>query len=164
MATDGNITVNVTDGNDAVSGATVTLTDEDSQTTSETTDSDGAVTFEDVLNGTYTLSIEKEGYQTETTSVIVAGEDQTINSVLIAIDTLTITVDDGESTPSAIEGATVTIGETTKTTDSNGECTFTDMPYEDYTAEISATGYITKTETIAFRSNHKSFTISLTAE
>ena len=114
---DGNITVNVTDGNDAVSGATVTLTDEDSQTTSETTDSDGAVTFEDVLNGTYTLSIEKEGYQTETTSVIVAGEDQTVNAVLIAIDTLTITVDDGESTPSAIEGATVKIGETTKTTD-----------------------------------------------
>lgn len=161
MGDNGNIAVNVTNGTDAVSGATVTLTDSDSQTTSETTDSDGAVEFEDVPNGEYTLSIAKEGYQTETDTVTVAGSDLTVNVVLTAIDTLTIKVDDGTD---AIEGASVVIGETSKTTDSSGECTFTDMPYDDYSAEVSATGYTTKTESIAFRSNHKSFTISLTAE
>ena len=161
MGDNGNISVNVTDGTDAVSGATVSLTDSESQTTSETTDSDGAVIFEDVANGEYTLSITKQGYQTETDTVTVAGTDVTVNAVLTAIDTLTIKVDDGTD---AIEGASVVIGETTKTTDSSGECTFTDMPYDDYSAEVSATGYITKTDTVAFRSNHKSFTISLTAE
>ena len=161
MGDNGNISVNVTDGDTAISGATVSLTDSESQTTSETTDSDGAVLFEDVANGEYTLSIAKQGYQTETDTVTVAGSDLTVNVVLTAIDTLTIKVDDGTN---AIEGASVVIGETTKTTDSSGECTFTDMPYDDYSAEVSASGYTTKTESIAFRSNHKSFTISLTTE
>ena len=157
----GNIAVNVTDGTDAVSGATVTLTDADSQTTSETTDENGSVTFEEVPNGDYTVTIEKTGYQTATTDVTVAGNDVTVNATLIAVDTLTITVDDGTD---AIESASVVIGETSKTTDASGECTFTDMPYDDYSAEVSATGYITKTESIAFRSNHKSFTVSLSTE
>ena len=56
--------------------------------------------------------------------------DMTIE--LEVTDTITITVDDGDDTPTAIEGAKVVIGETEKTT-------------------------------IQFRSNHKSFTISLTA-
>ena len=106
MGDNGNISVNVTDGTDAVSGATVSLTDSESQTTSETTDSDGAVIFEDVANGEYTLSITKQGYQTETDTVTVAGTDVTVNAVLTAIDTLTIKVDDGTD---AIEGASVVL-------------------------------------------------------
>ena len=37
------------------------------------------------------------------------------------------------------------------------------MTYDDYSAEVSAEGYTTATESISFRSNHKSFTVSLTA-
>lgn len=73
-------------------------------------------------------------------------------------DTLSITVDDGTD---PIEGASVVIGSTTQTTDSTGKAEFAEMEYDDYSAEISADGYTTKTETIAFRSNHKSFTVSL---
>lgn len=79
-------------------------------------------------------------------------------------DTITITVDDGDDTPNPIEGAKVTIGETEKTTDNNGQVTFTDMTYDDYTVSVTAEGYDDEEETIQFRSNHKSFTISLTAE
>lgn len=78
-------------------------------------------------------------------------------------DTITITIDDGESTPTAIEGAKVVIGETEKTTDSNGQVTFTEMTYDDYVVTVTADGYEDGEETIQFRSNHKSFTISLTA-
>lgn len=78
-------------------------------------------------------------------------------------DTITITVDDGESTPTAIEGAKVVIGETEKTTDSNGQVTFPNMTYDDYEATVTADGYEDAEETLQFRSNHKSFTISLTA-
>lgn len=163
MKTVGNITVKVTDGTDAISGATVTIIDEDSQTTSETTNEEGEVLFEELPNGIYSLSVGKEGYAIVTDEVIVNGEDETINIALIAIGDLTITVDNGADPAVAIEGATVVIGETTKTTDSNGEVEFNDMPYGDCIATITMEGYVTATETIAFRSNHKSFTISLTS-
>lgn len=109
------------------------------------------------------ITVTKTGYADKTESVTIDESHTSFTITLDALDTITITVDDGEATPTAIEGATVTIGTVTKTTDSSGECTFPDMTYQDYSAEISATGYVTKTETIAFRSNHKSFTVSLVA-
>lgn len=87
--------------------------------------------------------------------------DMTIE--LEVTDTITITVDDGDDTPTAIEGAKVVIGETEKTTDSNGQVTFTEMTYDDYEVTVTADGYEDEEDTIQFRSNHKSFTISLTA-
>jgi len=87
--------------------------------------------------------------------------DMTIE--LEVTDTITITVDDGEDTPTAIEGAKVVIGETEKTTDSDGQVTFQNMTYDDYEVTVTADGYEAEEETIQFRSNHKSFTISLTA-
>ena len=77
------------------------------------------------------------------------------------VGTLSVTVTDSADEPSAIEGATVVIGETTKTTDATGKAEFPNLTYEDKSATISATGYTTKTETLAFRSNHKSFTVAL---
>lgn len=125
-----------------------------------TTDENGDCEITDVPVGDYTLTAELEGYADYTGDLTVDG-DETVNIELNVLDTLTITVENGESTP--IEGATVTIGETNKTTNSNGQAEFT-LIYGDYTATISATGYITKTEEMAFRSNHKTFTASLTTE
>ena len=75
------------------------------------------------------------------------------------LEILTITVTDGTD---AIEGATVTIGEDSDTTDSEGKVEF-ELDYGDYTANVTMTGYVDGEESIAFRSNHKNFTISLTA-
>lgn len=47
-----------------------------------------------------------------------------------------------------------------ETTDANGKASF-ETEYGDYKVTISADGYTTKTENIAFRSNHKNFTIAL---
>lgn len=143
----------MSDGNDAISGATVTI-----GTDSETTDSDGKATFDDIAYGTYTVSVSKTGYATKSASITVDATHGTFTVTLEVVDTITITVDDGTN---AIEGASVKIGSTTKTTNSSGECTFTGMTYQDYSAEVSAEGYTTKTETLQFRSNHKSFTVSL---
>lgn len=143
----------MSDGTDAISGATVTI-----GTDSETTDSDGEATFDDISYGTYTVSVSKTGYATKSASITVDETHGTFTVTLEVVDTITITVDDGTD---AIEGASVKIGSTTKTTNSSGECTFTGMTYQDYSAEVSAEGYTTKTETVQFRSNHKSFTISL---
>ena len=148
----------MSDGTDPISGATVTIGDDE-----ETTDEDGEATFESVYEGSQTITVSKTGYADKTSTVTVDDSHTSFEIELEVVDTITITVDDGDDTPTAIEGASVKIGSTTKTTDSNGQCTFTGMTYQDYSAEVSATGYTTKTETLQFRSNHKTFTVSLTA-
>ena len=154
----GDISVNVTDGVNAISGATVSL----SETITDTTDADGEVTFEDVDVGNYTLTVTAEGYGDYTNSLTVTG-DAEVNVTLTEVGDLTITVDNGADPAVAIEGASVVIGETTKTTDANGQVEFTGLPYEDVSVTISADGYTTATETLQFRSNHKTFTIQLQA-
>lgn len=152
------ITVNVSDGDNPISGATVTIGED-----SETTDASGDAEFDSVYVGANTVTVTATGYADKTSTINVDETHTTFTIELEVVDTITITVDDGEDTPTAIEGASVKIGSTTKTTDSNGQCTFPDMTYGDYSAEVSAEGYTTKTESISFRSNHKSFTVSLTA-
>ena len=159
-AAERDITVNVTDGTNAVSGATVTI-----GSTNKTTDAEGKAGFTSIEYGTYNVTVTKEGYQDKTASITVDKTHSNFTVELTVVDTITITVTDSEDTPSAIEGATVTIGTVSKTTDSSGECTFTGMPYDDYEATVAATGYTTKEDVeIQFRSNHKSFTVQLVTE
>ena len=130
--------------------------------TSKTSGDDGKASFTDVEYGTYEVSITKSGYQDKTISITVDKTHSTFSAELVVVDTITITVTDSQDTPEAIEGATVTIGTVSKTTDSSGQCTFTGMPYDDYEATVAAEGYTTKEDVeIQFRSNHKSFTIAL---
>lgn len=70
---------------------------------------------------------------------------------------MTVTVTDGDN---PIENATVTIGSDSETTDATGVVEF-DLEYGDYEATIEADGYTTATEELAFRSNHKNFTVTL---
>lgn len=74
-------------------------------------------------------------------------------------DTLTITVEDGEG---AIVGAKVAIGDNEENTDEEGKASF-DLEYGDYTATVTMNGYADAEKSIAFRNNHKNFTITLTA-
>lgn len=145
----------VTDGTNAVQGATVTIS-----TNTTTTDSNGKVHYEDIDDGSTSVSVTKTGFQDKTTTITV-GSASSFTIALTPVGTLTVTVTDSEDEPSAISGATVVIGDTTKTTDANGKAEFPNLTYEDKSATISADGYTTKTETLAFRSNHKSFTVAL---
>lgn len=74
--------------------------------------------------------------------------------------TLTITVKSGDS---AVSGASVTIGSTTKSTGGDGKTTFT-LDYDDYLVEVEKSGYEDYEENIKFRANHKSFTLNIEAE
>ena len=62
-----------------------------------------------------------------------------------------------------IQGASVVIGSTTKTTGSAGGCSFTGVAEGSVSVEVSKEGYTTKTETITVDSEHTSFTITLVA-
>lgn len=149
-------TVTITDGTNVIGGATVTI-----GTDSKTSGDDGKAIFTGLEYGTYEVTASKTGYAEGTGTLTLDATHSTLTIELDILDTITITVNDGTN---AIEGASVVIGETTKTTNESGECTFPNMTYKDYSATVTATGYTSKTETLQFRSNHKSFTISLEAE
>lgn len=160
------VTVTVTDGTNPIEDAVVTFTDHDDVgvTFSGETDASGEVVIEVPLE-TYDVTATATGYvdYEHSDPVVVSGDDTLSIAMSIITDTLTVTVVDSVS-EDAITGATVTIGDSTETTDENGVATFENMPYDDYEAEISATDYTTKTESLAFRNNHKAFSVSLVAE
>ena len=160
------VTVTVTDGTNPIEDAVVTFTDHDDVGVTFTgeTDASGEVVIEVPLE-TYDVTATATGYvdYEHSDPIVVSGDDTLSIAMDIITDTLTVTVVDSVS-EDAITGATVTIGDSTETTDENGVATFENMPYDDYSAEISATDYTTKTETLAFRNNHKAFSVSLVAE
>lgn len=85
-----------------------------------------------------------------------------INSLLgeeVVTRNISITVNDGEN---AIQGASVVIGETTKTTGSAGGCSFTNLIDGEKSVTVTKEGYTSKTETITVSEKSTSFTISLT--
>lgn len=154
------ISVTVTDGENAVQGASVSVGGK-----TGTTGSQGGCTVTGVEIGEdVAVAVTCDGYENYSDTITVTSETSTLAITLTAVTPttydITITVDDGTN---AISGASVVIGETTKTTDSNGECEFTGLEADTYSAEISKEGYTTKTESIVVDADHTSFTVSLTA-
>jgi len=80
-------------------------------------------------------------------------EEQTTQSI-------SFTINDGTA---PINGASVVIGEVSKTTGSAGGCTFDNIEEGTVSVEVSKEGFTTKTEEITVDSEHTSFTISLEA-
>ncbi len=142
-----NGTVTDADSDDAIADAAVTIDGTDHATT---TDVNGEYTIDGVENGTYDLTVSKDGYYAEEQSVVVE-EDVTVDVALNAIPTYTVsgTVTDGENNP--IEGATVTNEETgeTVTTDENGDYSFTDVEEGTYTLTASAEGYVSASQKVS---------------
>ena len=66
---------------------------------------------------------------------------------------------------SPVEGASVSIGESTGTTGSAGGCTVKDVPVGDgVSVSVTSTGYVDYTDTITVTSETDSLTVKLTAE
>lgn len=77
----------------------------------------------------------------------------------VMTDKLKLTIVDGTDEP--IGNVNVVVeNEDSKTTDENGKVEF-DLPYGDYAVTVSKDGYGSVTDTLAFRSNHKNFSIVL---
>ena len=62
-----------------------------------------------------------------------------------------------------IQGATVSIGDITGTTGSQGGCTLQNVSDGEHSVTVSADGYTSKTETITVSESDTTFTISLTS-
>ena len=71
-----------------------------------------------------------------------------------------VTVTDGTD---PISGATVTIGSSSQTTDSNGKATITEVAHGSKTIQVSKEGYTTKSETVDVTYTNYEFTITLSS-
>lgn len=74
---------------------------------------------------------------------------------------ISVTVNDGKD---PVEGATVSIGESTGTTGSAGGCTLQNVVDGQQSISVTAEGYTSKTETITVSADNTSFTISIAVE
>ena len=159
------LTFFVTDENSAsIPGALVRLVG--NVTVESVTDNEGKAIFE-VGYGNYTATISKNSYYTSTMDITFSEDHDTFTATLESIpqtDTLRITVSDNDGT---VEGARVRIvkdtDEYTATTGQDGTVEF-QVEYGDYDATITKDGYLTATEEIAFRSNHKNFNVTIEKE
>ncbi len=154
-------TVQDTDGN-GVAGAAVVLAGADSQgatvTKSTTTDSSGSYSFPDVPNGTYTVTITKDGYTCtpSTRPVTVSSADVTVSAFSAEIDSGGNGGGDGgaysvsgqvtDTSGNAIPGVTVSTAVSDNliqdTTDSNGNYTLSGLPEGMYVIGASKDGYV----------------------
>lgn len=149
----------INDGTNPVEGATVSIGSK-----TGTTDSNGGCTIEGVAEGSQSVEVTATGFNEKTQSITV---DSTHTSFTISLTAesatrdLSFTINDGTD---PIKGATVKIGSKTSTTGDLGGCTLKDIEEGSQSVEVSATGYVTKTETITVSSSNTSFTISLVAD
>ena len=111
----------------------------------------------DLLNGNVVFDPETKTY-TKTGSSSVEEPEPVVETPVTR--NISFTINDGTD---PIEGASVVIGEITKTTGSAGGCSFNDVADGTVSVEISKEGFVTKTEEITVSEEDTSFTISLTA-
>ncbi|ACL69181.1 carboxypeptidase regulatory-like domain-containing protein [Halothermothrix orenii] len=136
-------------------------TSTDWQTVQVTTDQ-----FSEVVPANVTqIAIIAFGGTAGTSKVYVT--DYTISNAEVVIpkpqpETYTLTVTVTDDSQVAIEGATVTVNGTSKTTDASGVATF-DLPDGTYTVNVSADGYANGSGSVTIDGADKSVDVSLTS-
>ena len=135
----GSVTVYVRDGNTnaLISGATVS-----GAGTSGTTNSSGAVRFNNLQINTYSFTASASGYisGSGSASVTKAGDSLSVTIYLTPIGSITVYVRD-QVTNALISGATVSGSGTSGTTNSSGAVRFNNLQINTYTFSASASGY-----------------------
>lgn len=162
------ITVNDDSGN-PLQGVSVSSTSEPSgqDELSQSTTSSGTATFTDILIGSYSIKLDKTGYES-TSSTIQVQEDSTASqSYELQKETCTIIVTVNDSNGNNLNGATVTStsypsGQTKLTgTTSNGEISFEDIVPGSYTIEATYSGHTKQSKSVSLNTGDQK-TIQLT--
>ena len=135
------VTFTVTDGTNAIEGATVSFNSADA-----VTDANGQFVISDVVDGSYDYTVAMDGYISATGSVTVSGADVAEAVTLTQISTVTITVVDGGGT--AVAGASVTFDGQAMDSDANGQAIYTGVVDGSYEYSVSHPDYIATSGTI----------------
>ncbi|MBN1309270.1 MAG: carboxypeptidase regulatory-like domain-containing protein [Chitinispirillaceae bacterium] len=132
--------------------AVVSLRSEGRTVATDTSDSEGKYSFEEVTTGDYTVRVSLSGYTPVSVEVTVeSSEAVTVDVPLVAIPTATIKGEVTDSlTGSSLEGAVVQLRSgqrtvATDTTGTDGMFAFEDNTAGDYTIRVSADAYAAKT-------------------
>lgn len=134
-----------------------------------TTDENGTCTITGVKKGSLKINISKEGYQSTTKTINISKNttlditlEKTIEEPIEETRNISFTIlNKKDNTP--INGASVTINDTTKTTGSAGGCTFKNI--NDGKINVTITkGEYTQNETITVSEESTSFTIQLSVD
>ncbi len=133
-----NVTFNVDDGTDPLSGATVSMEGHNDKTT----DGSGVAEYTGVSNGTYDYIVSLSGYEQASGSVSVSDgnvvENVTLNEATSTY-TVTFNVDDGSD---PVSGATVSMnGYGDKTTDGSGVAEYSNISNGDYNYTVTHDGF-----------------------
>ena len=145
----GTVNVTVVNVNDIpVSSATVNI-----DTNPQTTDADGKCSFSNITYGSHELTVTHDDYTTYTETITVDSETVQCNVTLSLkpVGTINVTVTN-KDTSVAVENASVTIEDTTYTTDTDGKCSFIAVPYGDHTITVTHNRYYDYTATITLDS------------
>ena len=114
--------------------------------TTQNTNASGEIDFDYILPGTYTWTVSKAGYETETGEITVTQNETVEVSLNIATYSVTFIVTDESSNP--VEDALVDFNSIAQNTDSNGETIFENILYGTYTWIVSDVNYETETGSI----------------
>lgn len=163
------ISITVNDGTDPISGASVVIGE-----TTKTTNDSGVASFTGVTEGTVSATISKDGYTSKTESLSVDSTHTSFTVSLVAVTPTTVnisaTVTSDGTTP--IQGATVTLTDTTDSTKtftgtsgSAGGCTLSNVPLGTYTVTAACEGYenYTGAEDLEVTAETDSLAIQMTA-
>lgn len=149
------ITYKVTDRGTGkvIQGATIKFGD-----LTGTTDDKGVYTFKDLPRGDYSLGISHKFYHGRNGLIPVRRTTTNEEELNRTTQSVSIHVHDGDVN---IHGASVTLNNTTETTDVKGNCAFMDILAGEYKVKVSASGYAINEPTIEFYEGHTTADIVL---
>ena len=112
------------------------------------TDNNGVYLLSDLKSGQYVLTFEKTGYETEQLATTIMGRDVIVDCALNPLPgesnrSISGRVTNSE-TGAPIRSATVSIGTSNTTTDSNGLYILSNLQPREHTVTFSASGYETR--------------------
>ena len=158
----GTATVDVVDENGAVSNAIVQLTKSGTTVANARTDGDGRHATGQIEQGTYTLTVWKEGYLRNRTRLTVDGEVTREVEIEQASRLVTFSVaDDHFEEPRPVGEATISVAGNTITTLSNGEATIQLPVNSNYDVEVTKDEYETVTQSVRVRESEVSQNLSI---
>jgi len=132
----------------AIEGATVLATLNETTSYSTTSSTTGFYKFENMINGTYNISVTKPSYKSNyTISNTTNGSWKRVDITMIPTYTVTINATDA-STGSDISSFRFTFAGTEYTTDI-GYVTISGIEYGSYSVTVASDGYYSSTQTLA---------------
>lgn len=157
-------TVTVRDGGgQTVEDAQVELSRSDETVTEQETGTDGTVTTPDVENGTYDLTVSKDGYYTNSSELTVTGETDATRTIEEGSVQLKLSVtDDHFDPPQAVRNATVSVPSVGSVqTLSDGETTVSVPVNTEYDLSVTKEGYQTAEKSVQVEETDRNATVNI---